>query len=67
MSEVLLNDYVTSIIKSKCIEVYVREVSCLGQAKLLNCNQILDHVADQSYIAFIDSQCETFTTNPYLY
>ena len=26
----------------------------LGQAKLLNCNQILGHVVDQNYIACID-------------
>ena len=25
-----------------------------GLAKLANCNQILGHVADQNYIAFID-------------
>ena len=28
----------------------------LGQAKLVNCSQILCHVADQNYIAFIDSE-----------
>ena len=26
----------------------------LGPLKLVNCNQILDHVADQDYIKFID-------------
>ena len=29
-------------------------VSHLGRAKLVNCNQILGHVADQDYIEFID-------------
>ena len=38
-------------IMSKCIEVWV--VSHLGLAKLVNCNQIPDHVADQDYIEFI--------------
>ena len=30
-------------------------VSHLGLAKLVNCNQILGHVADQNCIEFIDS------------
>ena len=29
-------------------------VSHLGLAKLVNCNQILGHVADQDYVEFID-------------
>ena len=29
-------------------------ISHLGLAKPVNCNQILGHVADQNYIAFID-------------
>ena len=32
-------------------------VSHLRQVKLLNCNQILGHVKDQNYAAFIDSLC----------
>ena len=43
-----------SYIKSKCIEVYVWGVSHFSLAKLVNCNQILGHVADQDYIQFID-------------
>ena len=27
----------------------------LGQAKFVNCNKILGHVADQNYVAFIDT------------
>ena len=39
-------------IKSNCIELM--RGSQLGLAKHSNCNQILDHVADQDYIEFID-------------
>ena len=39
---------------SKCIEVY-EESPHLRQVKFLNCSQILGHVADHNYIAFIDS------------
>ena len=38
---------------SKCIEVY-EGLRTLDLAKLINCNQIVGHVADQNYIAFID-------------
>ena len=37
---------------SKCIEVYEESHTSV---KLLNCNQILGHVAEKNYIAFIDS------------
>ena len=31
------------------------EISYLSQAKPLNCNQVLGHVADQNYIVLIDT------------
>ena len=40
---------------SNCI-VIVRGVSHLGLAKFVKCNQILGHVTDQNYVAFIDVQ-----------
>ena len=40
-------------IKSKCIEVYGGFRTSVLQ-KIVNCNRILSHVADQDYIEFMD-------------